>query len=128
MAATNKMYLKLTSNIKNYDELEISVGYEKGGINYFNGTENKRGIYVYIKPVHRGQMSVSCLLLGNTYTCGYKFIVCETARKNSRKEDMIFSAIEADESLKIEIPKLYMMQDYQCITSKIRNAVSNITK
>lgn len=128
MAATNKMYLKLVSNIKNYDELEISVGYEKGGINYFNGTENKRGIYVYLKPVHRGPMSVSCSLLGDTYTCGYKFLVCETARKNVRKEGMIFSAIESDESIKTEIPNLYMMQDYHNITDKIRNVVSNVIK
>lgn len=32
------------------NELKVSVRYNKGGINYFNGSQDKRGVYVHFTP------------------------------------------------------------------------------
>lgn len=122
--ADNKMYVKLNEKIgREFDELRIHVGYEKGGYNYFSGNTHKRGIYVYITPVCRNGISVSTMILGSVYECGYKLFLKEVGRKNQKQEDLIFSKIE-NSTLKDEIADLYQKQQYHVINKKIMDIIS----
>lgn len=104
---TNKYYAKLPQIIgNNFDELCISVGYEKGGYNYFTGKKNPRGIYLYLKPVHRSVHIEQTMLLGNMYENGYKILIKEIGRKNQKQIDNIFNSIN-DDNLMSEITELY---------------------
>lgn len=43
-----KKYFKV-ANIK--EQIKVETGYEKGGYNYFNGQNNRRGYYAYVRSV-----------------------------------------------------------------------------
>lgn len=62
-------------------ELEISVYYDLGGMNYFTGEKNVRGYYMSVTPVKRDGFSVSSML-GQ----GYKKLLVEVTRKSKKKE------------------------------------------
>lgn len=62
-------------------ELEISVYYDLGGMNYFTGGKNVRGYYISVTPVKRNEFSVSSML-GQ----GYKKLLVEVTRKSKKKE------------------------------------------
>ena len=51
------------------------VSYNKGGMNYFTGKNEKRGYYVSVTPVTKGERFESFYLLS-----GGKFITDETKR------------------------------------------------
>lgn len=120
----NVMYLKLETAIgyNNLDELCVRVGYEKGGYNYFNGNTTQRGIYVYIKPVRRTNGIETTVMLGATYSSGFKALVKAVARKNQKNENLIFEKLEKGLQ-KSELVKLYHAQRYDEIVEKIMEIV-----
>lgn len=76
------------------DELKISVRYDKGG--YYG----KRGVYAYIRPVHREKINESfvsetCTMLGDIHECGFRKLLRELARKSQKAEDEIAAKIES---------------------------------
>ena len=79
----------------NLNELKISVRYDKGGVNYFSGNQERRGIYVYFKPVRRSGGMVSCTLLStNKKEDGFKIFVKELGRMSQKQMDAVASKIE----------------------------------
>ena len=54
----SKKYLPLEPN-SSATHLKVEIYYSKGGANYFTGTNEKRGIYLSVSPVTRGENSES---------------------------------------------------------------------
>ena len=79
-------YVKLVNMIGKYNELEISIDYQKAQTNLFNGNFESGGLYVYIKPIKREREVVSCTLLGSsTLVNGFKVKAIEMSRNNRKK-------------------------------------------
>ena len=101
------------------NELKIRVDYTKGGYNY------KRGIYAYITPVHREQVSGcnidSCSLLGDVRESGFKVCLREMARKSQKVEDQITAAVESHAD---EIVEHWNNGDYPAISRLLLSATA----
>ena len=77
------------------NELKVSIRYDKGGINYFNGIPNKRGVYVHFHPVHRGNGFESCTCLSaDKKESGFKIFVRELGRMSQKQMDDVAKRIE----------------------------------
>jgi hypothetical protein len=63
---------------------EVEVYYSLGGINYFSGGTNRRGVYISIGPKEVSEGSVSCVLLGNENESGMRMLLQELPRKNEK--------------------------------------------
>lgn len=102
----------------NRTHLKISVGYQKGGVNWYNGQHETGGIYVYFTPVRKEQWSVS-QILGE----GYKIHVADSNRKNTRKMEKIFNALEP----KMDALKdFYVAEDKQAIFALLNETAASI--
>ena len=88
-----EIYVKLKRGInvtdQVLDELKIDVDYQKGGINYFNGNIEKRGIYIVVKPCRRHHGIVSTMICGNRHANGYKVLIRELGRKSQKQIDFV---------------------------------------
>ena len=94
-------YTKLKNAISsnNYNELSISFDYQKERINYVNGSFEKSGLYVYIKPIKRTNGIVSCTFLSASQRQnGFKIKVLEMNRNNRKKIEK-YSQLFTDEHL-----------------------------
>ncbi len=101
------------------DELKIRVCYKKGG---YNG---KRGVYVYLTPVHRqdrgnGLACETCTLLGDIHESGFKMLLRELGRKSQKVEDEIAAKIEAKAD---EIATLWNEQKHTEVAKILRTAM-----
>jgi hypothetical protein len=101
------------------DELKISVRYDKG--DYYD----KRGVYVYIRPVHRegrgnGFVSETCTLLGDTHESGFRMLLRELGRKSQKVEDEIAAKIDAKAD---EIATLWDEQKHTEVANILRTAM-----
>ena len=101
------------------DELKISVRYDKGG--YYG----KRGVYAYIRPVHRedrgnGFVSEICTMLGDMHESGFRMLLRELGRKSQKVEDEIASKIEAKAD---EIATLWNEQKHTEVANIIKAAM-----
>ena len=77
------------------NELKVSVRYDKGGYNYFQGTVDKRGLYVHFKPIHRnGNCESATLLSCNRKEDGFKMLVRELGRMSQKQMDDVAKRIE----------------------------------
>jgi hypothetical protein len=63
---------------------EVEVYYSLGGINYFSGGTNRRGVYISIGPKEVSERTVSCVLLGNENESGMRMLLQELQRKNEK--------------------------------------------
>lgn len=68
------------SDINGATHLEISVYYTKGGANYFSGGTIRRGYYISVMPVTKGNDMVSFELFS-----GRKRLLFETARYTAKQ-------------------------------------------
>lgn len=75
-------------NIQGSDFLKIKIGYELGGYSYFTGKVSKRGIYIYLQEVEKGNGWEKFTLLGKSND--YKILLKELKRQNNK--DMEFYA------------------------------------
>jgi len=90
--------------------LKISVDYQLGGTNWGNSREEKRGIYVYIRPVERDgvfeKFGMMHDLTGNNIKSN-KVLVKELKRKSQKQLDRVDELLDYD-----EIGKLWIAGDY----------------
>lgn len=91
-------YISLKQIIgKEYNELKVSVSYQKPQINYFNGGSEKGGMYVYITPVKRARGFVSCTILSaSTLENGFKVRAFEMSRNNRKKVERFGELFTSD--------------------------------
>lgn len=101
------------------NELKISVDYAKGGVNYFNGRSEKRGIYVYFTPVYRSGGIQRSIMLGGRKESGFKAFVRECGRMSQKQIDSVFERVEG---IKDKIAELYDKEAYQTIAALVMAA------
>lgn len=75
-----KKYFAIKGDNKNF--IKVSTGYEKGGINIWNGNNYRRGYYVYVTPVQRGDGFESQVIFD-----GYKQLLKEVGRRGKKAEE-----------------------------------------
>lgn len=93
METKNSAILPLYGNSKidGYTHVKISLGYDKGGMNYFSGNINPRGIYLYIHPTNASGCQYT--ILGNSRACGGKIFIKELSRRNRKAENTAWTII-----------------------------------
>lgn len=115
-----KIYKKLHNPIKScdemLDELRIDIDHYKGGWNCFSGKSEPRGVYVYISPVHRGDVFETCTLLGGRHESGFRFLAVETARKSDKQIQRVAKAVEP---IADRIAELYDQRQYGAIVDLV---------
>jgi hypothetical protein len=75
--------------MKNYIQkdgyhLKVQVDYEKGGMNWFSGQENKRGYYLYVFPVQIETVDNRVVVESFTLMKGSKKLLFEVSRKSEK--------------------------------------------
>jgi hypothetical protein len=64
--------------------LKVQVDYEKGGMNYFSGQENRRGYYLYVYPVQIETVDDRVTIESFTMFKGGKKLLMEVGRKSQK--------------------------------------------
>ena len=82
------------SNKSNLNELKVSIDYQKGGTNYFNGRTENGGIYVYFTPVYREGYCCKSVMMGGRIESGFKYLVKPLKRKSQKQIDLVEVQIE----------------------------------
>ena len=115
MAQERKEYIEIKDNPK-ATHLKVSLYYSKGGMNYFTGTNERRGIWLSVSPVTRTVYPEGGSSEGYTAFTGVKECLKEMARFNQNTFDR-FSIPETN---------LERMIDHVCIKNGIPK--ENLTK
>ena len=100
-----KKYIDLIPNKSNKETvLEVSVGYDLGGYNYWNNTINKRGYYLFCTPCELREITVPKGIPYTTVTQimgkGLKILLKEVTRQSKK------AAAEADRLVEKQIEHL----------------------
>jgi len=102
-----KIYIKLEGENK---FLKVSLDYEKGGMNYFHGGTDARGIklhFTQIERIKRDGYNMETFYVGCS-TNGFKAVVKRTKRLNTKQLNKYFLAVV---NHKEELKCLYLNQD-----------------
>ncbi len=102
------------------NELKVSVRYDKGGINYINYKQDKRGVYVHFTPVHRGNGFESCTCLGEKKESGFKIFVRELGRMSQKQMDDVAKRVEP---LVPTFAEKWNAEDWQGIYNTLQQAM-----
>lgn len=78
-----KNYFKIVG--KENEFVKVSTSYEKGGTNYFNGQNNRRGYYIYAQKVER-QNKYGYTTESFTMFEGAKKLLKEVGRQSKKAE------------------------------------------
>lgn len=74
---------------KNEKTIKITVDYNKGGYNVFNGKTELRGYYITAIPVeiteHKDSNGLSYKIEKTTAYSGYRYIIHETKRQSEKQ-------------------------------------------
>ena len=105
----------IQANKETLNELKVSVDYQKENVNYFYGSIDGGGIYVYLKPVNRMDGVTTSILLGSKLECGFKYLVKPLKRKSQKQIDLVAAQIEP---LVKDFAKLWGEQDFNVKIAK----------
>lgn len=119
----NELYSKFSSPIGTLNELKVSVDYQKGGMNYFNGDMEMGGIYVYLTPTERTKYGFRTIISGNTKEMGFKIFVRPLGRKSQKAITEVFNKINQKELIE-NVTKLFEQERYADIVRLIKGSVS----
>lgn len=86
-----------TTEFPNNTHIEVSVYYDKGGINFYNGNNDRRGFYLSVTPVKKDAGFVS-ILLGS----GLKKLILTTGRYSEKQHDIAIEKSKELEPILIE--------------------------
>lgn len=103
------------------DTLELKIGYDKGGMNYFTYDVRPRAINLYFKPIHAEGGFVSSVMLGDIRESGFRITLVEVKRKNAKKEQALADAIMPHAE---ELLHLWEMQNYSTLDKKVHQYAS----
>jgi len=97
-----KKYLEVLPNDKNITHLKVELYYDLGGMNYFSGSVEGRGIKLSICPVQRSERENGIVVESYTAFSGFKKLLKEMARFNQKTcNTFILSETEEQEMIKI---------------------------
>jgi len=85
---------------KNVNTLRVEYHYEKGGMNYFSGNKDQRGIYMCVAPIELSERGWSSMLLAS----GIKKLV----KPMKRFSQKVLDTLPVDEDLKAKLIKHVM--------------------
>ena len=80
-----------TTAFKDANVLTIEVRHGKGGVNYFTGRNEGRGVYVHVTPVEVKDGMRSFMLFGEFV---FKILVKPTARKSQKAIEQVAAALK----------------------------------
>ncbi len=106
--------IQTTRDGQEFNKLKISARYSKGGINYANGNNERRGIYIHVHPVFsesRGNGIASESFMMFAKDGGFKLFVTPLKRLNTKKVEQTQRNINALEEH--EVRSLFMATDGQ---------------
>jgi hypothetical protein len=69
---------------------KIDVNYQAGGMNYFSGKSERRGIYINFTLVERGENFESYSVFGSS---SFKILALELSRRSEKRLDEVFQRI-----------------------------------
>lgn len=110
-----------------YNNIEIKLSYNLGGINYFTGNKDPRGYYLYITPItitqKDGYTTQSFTISADPDTKGIKYFLKETKRKNDKLQEKLWNKVEPEtESLK----NLFLKKELKEINKKTDEIVKDL--
>ena len=122
-----KKYVALKTQIERaggepLDELKINIDYQKGGINYFSGNYSDSGVFVYLTPVHRNGICVSCSILGQQHECGYKILLKQINRRSQKQINLMAEKVLPYAQ---QIADLYSDRKHQDVYNLIKSIVNS---
>ena len=79
MRTIEKNYIPIVDN-PNWNYMKVHTYYDLGGMNYFSGNVEKRGIYMSITPVQRNTSDEGYTSEVTTAYTGTKFLMQEVSR------------------------------------------------
>lgn len=105
-------------NIKDNEYLEIDVMQQSGGMNYFNGKTERRGVYVtFIKTTfttNDGYTTRKFMPMANN---NFKILAIENMRKSKKQLDLVHSIVQSN---KDKLYQLWQEKDIESITNILR--------
>lgn len=104
------------------DFLKIKVSYQRGGMNYFSGRGETRGIYLIFQNVKRHDRGGYCMEEYGLFE-SFKILALELTRANARRVNQVCSAVDG---LKDEIFKLYAAGDRPALLDMVRDLGAGI--
>jgi hypothetical protein len=97
-----KKYLEVLPNDKNITHLKVELYYDLGGMNYFSGSVEGRGIKLSISPVQRSERENGIVVESYTAFSGFKKLLKEMTRFNQKTcNTFVLSETEEQEMIKI---------------------------
>ena len=97
-----KKSLALKENAYGLTELEISLDYRLGGMNYFTNRNEPRGYYLSVTPLARKTHNGYETVMFDSRLSGYKHIVKEVTRKSNKAEQEALNESKAWEDEMVE--------------------------
>jgi hypothetical protein len=110
-----KFYHKLEKD-KEHTHAKITITYNLGGINYFDGNHERRGIYVIFSKVNKGPHSESFTPMASY---NFKILARELNRFNKKKIEELTKKIGEKED---ELFDLYLKGEKQKLLMMIKEA------
>jgi hypothetical protein len=83
--------LALKANESGRTHIEVKVDYSKGGLNYFNGGRDPRGVYAYITPIEIKEDGIMGFIVGQ----GLKVFMQELKRLDRKKVEAYANEVAA---------------------------------
>ena len=90
--------------------LRVELYYDIGGMNYFTSKPNKRGYYLSVTPVDRGERGTGVMCESTTLGKGVKMLIKEVQRRSKKA---------AEEATTISKNYWHKLIDYVCQTEGI---------
>ena len=98
----SKNYLEVLPNDKGITHLKVEIYYDLGGMNYFSGSVEGRGIKLSVSPVQRNKNEDGVVWESYTAFSGFKKLVKEMTRFNQKTcNTFVLSKTEEEEIIKI---------------------------
>lgn len=117
-----ELFSRLSTPIKELNELKISVDYQKGGMNYFNGEMENGGVYVYITPIARTKYGFRTIISGDRKEMGFKIFVRPLNRKSQKAITDVYNKINKNELIE-NVTKYFEQERYADVVRLIKGAV-----
>ena len=88
--AGTKRYIPLADNEHKETHIEVEVGYQLGGLNYWNYENESRGYYLYATPcalsTHQFDNGKEWQSISTTVGRGFKWLLKEVSRQSKKAE------------------------------------------
>jgi hypothetical protein len=99
LQSINKKYIDVAPNEEGVTHIKVETYYSKGGMNYFNSTNEPRGIYLSVSPVTRSCHEGKYWSESFKGWSGIKKHLVDMARFNQKKCDTFVVDAETEKHL-----------------------------